>query len=244
MTSIIEGIKTKSIKVTPKKDKYIKKLKSQIVKLKNLKNRLFTANNRLIRKNNSLLDSVQYFRTMIFGSKNIHGYQKAVVDEKILNDKLRSQELGQVITEGYKTNDSTYNAVNTENQILENQIRETTNQHSVDDQLFKNLQTQTETLSHANVILSWILFGFILISAYLIWFSNMSLKDRLVAVKVVWIYVILIEIAEYVLFYVFHYLGAWFWGTPYDASDFWKFPTLTWIDVMIIILIFLSMFVH
>lgn len=235
---------TEGLSLTPKKDRYIKKLKSQIDQLKTLKRRLVTANNRLIRKNNSLLDSVQYFRTMIFGNRDIHGYQKALVDEKILNDKLRTQELGQSVKEGYKTNDSTYNAVNTENQILENQLNETANQHSVDDQLFKNLQTQTETLSHANVILSWILFGFILVSAYLIWFSNMSLKDRLVAVKVVWIYVILIEIAEYVLFYVFRYLGAWFWGTPYDASDFWKFPTLTWIDVMIIILIFLSMFVH
>jgi len=232
------------IKIRNRKGDYIKKLKKQIEQLTSLRNRLFTANNRLIGKNNTLLDSVQYFRTMIFGNKKVTGYEQALMDEKQINEKLRTQELGQTVKEGYVTGDSTYNAVYTENQIVENQIRETANQHSVDDQLFKNLEDQTLTLSHANVILSWILFGFILSSAFLIWFSDMGLKDRLVAVKVVWLYVILVEIAEYFLFYMFRYLKSWFWGTPYDASDFWKFPTLTLMDIFIIILIFLSMFVH
>lgn len=232
------------IKIRNRKGDYIKRLKKKIEKLASLRNRLFTANNRLIGKNNTLLDSVQYFRTMIFGNKKVTGYEKALVDEKITNEKLRTQELGQTVKEGYVTSDSTYNAVYTENQIVENQIRETTDTHSVDDQLFKNLETQRLTLSHANVILSWILFGFIVASAFLIWFSDMGLKDRLVAVKVVWLYVILVEIAEYILFYVFRYLKSWFWGTPYDASDFWKFPTLTLIDIFIIILIFLSFLVE
>ncbi len=242
--SIVSRRKPARVKIRNRKGDYIKKLKSKINQLTNLRNRLFTANNRLIGKNNTLLDSVQYFRTMIFGNKNVKGYKNALVDEKLINEKLRTQELGQSIKEGYAAGDSAYNALNTENQIVENQLRETANQHSVDDQLFKSLEEQTLTLSHANVILSWILFGFILASAFLIWFSDMGLKDRLVAVKVVWLYVILVEIAEYILFYVFRYLKSWFWGTPYDASDFWKFPTLTLIDILIIILIFLSLFVH
>jgi hypothetical protein len=241
---IRQRIKPLRIKIRNRKNDYIKRLKSQINELTNLRNRLFTANNRLIGKNNTLLDSVQYFRTMIFGNKQVAGYEKTLVDEKILNEKLRTQEFGQTVKEGYVTGDSNYNAVNIQNKIVENQIRETTDTHSVDDQLFKNLEDQTLTLSHANVILAWVLFGFILSSAFLIWFSDMGLKDRLVAVKVVWLYVILVEIAEYFLFYIFRYLQSWFWGTPYDASDFWKFPTLTLIDIMIIILIFLSLFVH
>uniref|UniRef100_A0A6C0KL45 Uncharacterized protein n=1 Tax=viral metagenome TaxID=1070528 RepID=A0A6C0KL45_9ZZZZ len=262
MESIIEGKRKKSIfsrkpkksifsrrkparvKIRNSKSDYIKKLKTQIDQLTGLKNRLFAANNRLINKNNTLLDSVQYFRTTIFGNKDVKGLTDALNEEKLLNEKLRTQELGQSIKEGYAAGDSAYNALNTENQIVENQLRETANQHSIDDQLFKSLEEQTLTLSHLNVILSWILFGFILASAFLIWFSDMGLKDRLVAVKVVWLYVILVEIAEYILFYVFRYLKSWFWGTPYDASDFWKFPTLTVIDILIIILIFLSLFVH
>jgi len=66
---------------------------------------------------------------------------------------------------------------------------------------------------------------------------------KLVMIKVVWLYLIFVEILEYILFYVIRYLRALLFGTPYTANDFWKFPELTWIDIGIIILIVLSVFI-
>ena len=235
--------KPKKISLTPGKDRYIKRLKKSINDLTQLKNRLFTANNRLITKNNTLLDSVQYFRTMIFGNQRVAGYEKAVVDAKIKNAELRKQELGESIQENFDNNDSNYNAVYTENNILQNQIGVNTNNHSVDDQMYKNLASRIETLDYVNAIFAWILFGVILVSAYVIWVSNQTLTYKLVMVKVVWIYVILVEILEYVLFYLFRYFRALFGETPYTANDFWKFPKLTWMDILIIVLIIFSVFI-
>jgi hypothetical protein len=235
--------KPKKISLTPGKDRYIKKLKKMIGELTQLKNRLFTANNRLITKNNTLLDSVQYFRTMIFGNQRVAGYEKAVVDAKIKNSELRKQELGEAVQENFDNNDSNYNAVYTENNILQNQIGINANNHSVDNQMYKNLASRIETLDYVNTILAWLLFGVILVSAYVIWVSNQTLTYKLVMVKVVWIYVILVEILEYVLFYVFRYFRALFSEKPYTANDFWKFPTLTWIDISIMVLIVLSVFI-
>jgi hypothetical protein len=235
--------KPKKISLTPGKDRYIKKLKKMINSLTQLKNRLFTANNRLITKNNTLLDNVQYFRTMIFGNQRVVGYEKAVVDAKIKNAELIKQELGEAIQENFDSNDSNYNAVFTENNILQNQIGVNTNNHSVDNQMYKNLASRIETLDYINTILAWILFGVILVSAYVIWVSNQTLTYKLVMVKVVWIYVIIVEILEYVLFYLVRYFRAVFSEKPYTANDFWKFPKLTWIDILIMILIVLSVFI-
>ncbi len=238
-----KGIK-KTFSACKGKDRYISKLKKQIHSAKLKLQDMFSANNRLITKNNSLLDNMQYFRGLIFGNKNVKGYSEAIIDEKIKYDNVVQQELSQSVKENFSSSDSNYNAVKTENEILTNQLNNNTDKSSANDQLFINLSARTETLATINSALGWVIFVVICIAAYYIWFGDKSLKDRLVLVKVVWIYLLIVGTLEYVLFYLAIYLRALFGGRAYQSHDYWKFPTFTLIDKLIVVLLILSLFVE
>lgn len=219
------------------KDKYIANLEIQI-------RNMFSANNKLVKKNNSLLDNLQYFSSMIFGNKNVKGYNASMIDEKLKYENIKQQELSQSIQENFDVSTSAYNSVQTENEVISNQLHANRDEASVDNQLFINLTNRTETLTTINTALAWVIFVVICIAAYFIWFGTKSLKDRLVLIKVVWIYLLIVNTLEYVLFYVYLYFRALFEGVAYTSNDYWKFPTFTIIDKLIILLIFLSLFLE
>jgi hypothetical protein len=219
------------------KDKYIANLEIQI-------RNMFSANNKLVKKNNSLLDNLQYFSTMIFGNKNVKGYNASIIDEKLKYENLKQQEFSQSVKENFDVSTSSYNSVQTENEVISNQLHANKDEASVDNQLFINLTNRTESLTSINTVLAWIIFVIICIAAYFIWFSTKSLKDRLVLIKVVWIYLLIVNTLEYVLFYVYLYFRALYGGVAYTSNDYWKFPTFTIIDKLIIVLIFLSLFLE
>jgi hypothetical protein len=58
---------------------------------------LTSENTRLRTKVNHLLDSLQYYRTLVLGNKEVDGYQKTVVKQQIKNDELVQQEIGKPI---------------------------------------------------------------------------------------------------------------------------------------------------
>lgn len=230
------------------KDSQIFDLNVKIGDLTNFKNRCINSNKRLITKNNALLDTTQFYNDQLFGygdpssQNNSQGYIQAVIDAKNQKDDILSQKIAQPASksEGF---DSMYNKLDGENTIIQNQIKINQEQHSIDNQNYTNLSQQIDMLNKFNEIFGWILFAVIVISATIIWFSNKSLTHRLVMVKVVWLYLILIEILEYVLFYAYIYVRAFLFGEQSTYKDYWKFPTLTWIDIIILILIALSVFI-
>jgi hypothetical protein len=223
------------------KNATISNLNSQIKTLTDFKNKCIAANNRLINKNNALLDTTQYYNDQIFGNTSTTGYIQNIAECKIKNDETLNQRLGEIANQ--KEGFSMFNKIDDENNVIQNQITVNKNEHSVDNQKYTNLNNRIEFLNKMNEILGWVLFGIIVICAVVIWGSNEDLKHKLIMIKVVWLYLIFVEILEYVFFYVYRYLNALLFGEPYNANDFWKFPKLTWIDIGIIILIALSVFI-
>ena len=79
---------------------FVQQLRSIIVQ-RDRKNKhiawLTKENTRLRKKVNALLDSLQYYRTLVLGNKDVDGYQKTVVKQQIRNDELIQQEIGKPI---------------------------------------------------------------------------------------------------------------------------------------------------
>jgi hypothetical protein len=235
------GVCGKYIKRYDKKVKDVLDREKQIKELTELNNKYKNTNDRVIKSNNALLDTTQFFDNTLFGNNKTDGYVQALVKSNIQNSEILNQKVGQTIKpfEGF----SMFDRIDNENTVIQNQINKNTEQHSVDNQKYRNLNNQIEFLNKANEILGWILFAVIIICALVIWGSNETLTHKLVMIKVVWLYLIFVEILEYVLFYVYRYVNALLFGQPYNSADFWKFPHLTWIDIGIIILIVLSVFI-
>jgi hypothetical protein len=229
---VLRRIDDRNDQISQKNDK-IEELRNQISILNNYKNTCYNNNNRLMKKNNVLLDTSQFFENQT------NEYDKMLIKMHTDETNLLNKKISDNI-EGF---DSGYNKVTNENAIIQNQININQQQHSIDNQLYIDLDNRIQFLKSLNEILSVFLFAVIIISAVIIWRSDKSLTHKLVMVKVVWLYVIIVEIFEYILFYVVQYLRALFFGKPYNTNDFWKFPELTWIDICILILIVLSVFI-
>jgi hypothetical protein len=228
-------------------------LNRQVNELTTFKNNCINTNTRLVKKNNALLDTVQYYYNQLFGyndpymTNSVKGYVSAIVDtqnekDNILNQKLAESNKKENFT--VKENfDSMYNKVYLENNIIQNQINMNKEKHSVDNQKYKDLVNQIDRLKQIDIITSIILLAIIIASGTIIWFSNKSLTHKFVMVKVVWLYVILIEIVEYVLFYAYIYVRAFIFGEQSTYNDYWNFPHLSWLDIVILGLIALSVFI-
>jgi len=218
-------------------------LNKMVIQLIDFKNKCIAANNRLISKNNALLDTTQFFNDQLYGKRNdsTSGYVKSLVTSQKQKDNLLDQKIGEIAKqqEGFNM----FNKLDDENTVIKNQLTINKNEHSVDDQKYIYLNNQVEFLNSANKILGWVLFAVVVICALVIWGSKESLTHKLIMIKVVWLYLIFVEILEYVLFYVYRYFNALFFGQPYNANDYWKFPHLSWLDIGIIILIALSFFI-
>ena len=225
-------------------------LNYNISKFKNDKIRCIAANDRVITKNNELIDTANYYNEQLFGyvdpiNKNsIKGYIRSIMDSKNKNFEILNQKPGEKARPNISENfTSPYDTVVNENTIIQNQIKMDREKHSIDNKKYTNLVEQIELLKKIDDITSVILLIIIIISGTIIWFSDKSLAHKFVMVKIVWLYVILIEIVEYVLFYVYIYLRALLFGEKSTYNDYWNFPRLTWIDIVILVLIAFSVFI-
>jgi DNA repair exonuclease SbcCD ATPase subunit len=223
----------------------INTLNAEIRSLSQKKQNCINANTKIVKKNNVLTDTFNYYNEQIFGyndpsgKNSIKGYLKTIIDSQNKKDDIVNQKLGQ-LTENF---DSMYNKVYLENNIIQNQINMNKEKHSVDNQKYKDLVNQIDRLKQIDIITSIILLAIIIASGTIIWFSNKSLTHKFVMVKVVWLYVILIEIVEYVLFYAYIYVRAFIFGEQSTYNDYWNFPHLSWLDIVILGLIALSIFI-
>jgi hypothetical protein len=206
-----------------------------------------------------LLDTTQYLNDQINGT---NGYEATVTKLKQEKDNILEQKISQPViqVEGLKIGGRRrkqkvvierrvqldyfiYNKLNSENNILQNQINRNQNKRSVDNRLYSNIYDRIQYLNGLNKILGWVLFAIIIICGVAIWISKSTMVHKLVMIKVVWLYLIFVEILEYILFYLIRYLRALLFGRPYTVNDFWKFPHLSWMDIGVIILIVLSVFI-
>ena len=224
----------------------INRLQAENGALRDNLNKCADSNNKLINKNNVLLDTTQYLNDQINGT---NGYEATVTKLKQEKDNILEQKISQPVIqlEGFsgeiQLDTYSYNKLNTENTIIQNQINRNQNERSVDNRLYSNIYDRIQYLNGLNKILGWVLFAIIVICGVAIWISSSTMVHKLVMIKVVWLYLIFVEILEYILFYVIRYLRALLFGRPYSVNDFWKFPHLSWIDIGIIILIVLSVFI-
>jgi hypothetical protein len=221
------------------------KLYIEIRDLAQKKQNCINANTKVVKKNNALIDTLNYYNEQLFGyndqsgKNSIKGYLKTIIDTQNKKDDIVNQKVGQ-FTENF---DTMYNKLFLENNIIQNQITMDKEKHSVDNQKYKDLVNQIDRLKQIDIITSIILLIIIIASGTIIWFSNKSLTNRFVMIKVVWLYVILIEILEYVLFYAYIYLRAFVFGEQSTYKDYWHFPHVSWLDIVILVLIALSVFI-
>ena len=204
-----------------------KKEKRRIKKLRRINKKLYDENNRVIKKNNVLIDSVLYFKDLIFGKGDIPGYKDSLLKSKMENEALKTQEFGKPVAETFTSSaDSVYNAVATENAILQNQMKINHDQYSVNDQMYTSIANNTQILNYLNYYLLYILYAAIAISTYIIIVNNtLTWGQKFLYLKIVWFWVILLQIIEYVLFYAIRYFRAYFTGNAYALNDYWTFPT-------------------
>jgi hypothetical protein len=194
--------------------------------------KLLEDNNRLITKNNSLLDTVQYYRKNLFGSSSIlgsmMGYKDSTIQANQQIDQLKQQEVGPAQgfenMEGFDSMDAAYKSVSTQNAALNNQISTKRNKYSVDDQIYTNMAGKRNTLIYVNSILMWVFYAVITICSIYIFISpTMSNDKKFIVFKLVWLYVVLMEITEYVLYYAIQYAKAFITGVPYSYENYWTF---------------------
>ncbi len=201
-------------------------------------------NNRLISKNNSLLDTVQYYRKNLFGSSSILGsilgYKDATIQANQDIDQLKHKEIGTKQTlpqgpqaqgfenkEGFDSMDAAYKSVSTQNAALENQINTKRNNYSVDDQVYTNMAGKRNNLIYVNSILMWVFYAVVTVcSIYIAIDPSMSNEKKFVVFKLVWLFVVILEIAEYILYYAMQYAKAFLTGVPYSFENYWTY-TLT-----------------
>ena len=205
--------------------------------------KLMADNNRLITKNNSLLDTVQYYRKNLFGSSSLLGsmlgYKDSTVQANQEIDQLKHKEVGPEQgspppqrqgfenKEGFDSMDAAYKSVSTQNAALENQINTKRNNYSVDDQVYMNMAGKRNTLIYVNSILMWVFYAVVTIcSIYIAIDPTMSTEKKFVVFKLVWLFVVILEIAEYLLYYAAQYAKAFLTGVPYSFENYWTY-TLT-----------------
>jgi hypothetical protein len=230
----------------------INQLNRYIPQLQQKKDNCIMINTRLVEKNNSLLDSVQYFYNQLFGyndpkgNNSVKGYIGSLVGIQMEKNTILNQKLGEPKKENFTVKENfsaIYNKLSSENKIIQNQIQIDTEKNSIHKQKYNDLVRRIGNLNNINTITSVILFVIIIISGTVIWFSNKSLAHKFVMIKVVWLYVILIEILQYVLFYAYIYVRAFLFGEQATYKEYWKFPHLSWLDIAILVLIAFSVFI-
>ena len=92
--------------------------------------------------------------------------------------------------------------------------------------MYTSIANNTQTLNYLNYYLLYILYAAIAISTYIIIVNNtLTWGQKFLYLKIVWFWVILLQIIEYVLFYAIRYFRAYFTGNAYALNDYWTFPT-------------------
>jgi uncharacterized coiled-coil protein SlyX len=217
------------------KDILIDSLNKQIQKLNK-------ENMRLRKKVNALLDNLQYFKKIVLGNDEVDGYKDTVVKNQMKYEDLLQKEIGPPVTskkegfanyeqsyelvqEGFVEGTASYNAVFTENQVLKNKIDNTTNVHSIDNQLFANTKRKINNWKFANYILIFVFCGVFLYGCYNLYKQpEMNYLVKILFAIGMLLSIIILHTIEYAILLIFPYVSALLIGTPYDPSEYWNKP--------------------
>jgi hypothetical protein len=128
--------------------------------------------------------------------------------------------------EGFVTSGTTsYNAVFTENQAVKNQIDNTTNEYSVNNQISSNIIAKTNKLKFANLILMAIFVLAYLYGCYKIYQTEgMNLGVKVAICIVMSLTIFILHLIEYIILNIFPYISSLLIGTPYNPPDYWSKP--------------------
>ena len=156
--------------------------------------------------------------------RNAAGRTRKARTGKKRKKKRRPKRQGFTTIEGFDSTDAAYKAVATQNTALTNQIYVNKNKYSVDNQLYINIAKKRDTLLYTNKILLWIFYIVITVcSVYIFMSSSLTSEQKFVVFKLVWLFVVILEIAEYLLYYAFQYANAFIRGVPYSYENYWTF---------------------
>jgi len=187
-------------------------------------------NSRLKKKNNTVLDNLRYFRSQVFGNKKVDGYNDVVVKQQIAMENLKKQEIGNPISkkEGFVTSgNAVYNAVVTQNEIVENQITNTINEHSVDNQLTMNILSKIAFMKTVNKILLFVFICTFIFGCYKV-FSNttmdLDMKAKIIISIGLFLTVVILHTIEYLFIHIAPFIMAFIIGTPHRVSQYWSKP--------------------
>ena len=195
--------------------------------------RLTNDNKALKIKNNYTLDDLQYNRSLIFGNKQVDGYKATEIEQRNIKKELINQPIATPIDidfsngkEGFiDESTAAYNNVFTQNSALENQITNVKNNHSIDNQLSKNLIQRKQVVQFINKIL---IFIFIIAFAYSCFkvykLPNIDKYTKIGILLIVFLTIFIIHSIEYILLHAVPYFSALILGTPYNPKTYWNKP--------------------
>jgi hypothetical protein len=216
---------------------------------------LTSENTRLRKKVNSLLDNLQYYKTSVLGTDQVDGYKTTVVKQQLKIDELLQQEIGKPITaskdgfeniyegfhydydslnkehvilEGYADQlMSSYNAVFTENQAMQNHNDNTTNIYSINNQLTSNIIARQNTLKYVNFILIIVFFIVYLYGCYKVYTINGMENYIKIAICIAMLFTIFIlHIIEYIIFTILPVFIGLIVKIPIKPFKYFKGPSI------------------
>ena len=212
---------------------------------------LMSENKKERNANNSILDNLLYYRSLLMGNTEVDGYKDIAVQQKIVNTTLKQQEIGSPIatdpqlsipipgpdeavdaetitTEGFVSGTgATYNAVVSQNQIIENQIQKVQDDSTINNQLIIDYSKKRETMKFIHQILIFIFFGVFVFGCYKLYAADkMNIYVKAIIGVAMFLSIFIIHLIEYILLYSLPFISSLFIGTPYTPSTYWKIPGL------------------
>jgi len=120
---------------------------------------------------------------------------------------------------------SSYNSVFTENKAVKNQIENSTNVYSVNNQLSSNIIAKTNYLKQINFILILLFFIVYVYGCYKIYkIEGIHIGKKVIVGLVMFLTIFIIHLVEYILVFTVPYISALLLGTPYNPPYLFNKP--------------------
>uniref|UniRef100_A0A6C0HH78 Uncharacterized protein n=1 Tax=viral metagenome TaxID=1070528 RepID=A0A6C0HH78_9ZZZZ len=150
-------------------------------------------------------------------------YENFYKNENYDFDSLKKEH---VLLEGFvDATTSSYNAIYSENMAIKNQIDNTTNIYSINNQLSANIIAKTNTLKYVNFILIIVFLIVYVYGCYKIYKTGGDdIIKKIIIGIVMFLTIFIVHCIEYILFNLVPYVSALILGTPYNPPYYWKKP--------------------
>jgi DNA repair exonuclease SbcCD ATPase subunit len=120
---------------------------------------------------------------------------------------------------------SSYNSVFIENQAVQNQIENSTNVYSVNNQLSSNIIAKTNYLKQINFILILLFLIVYVYGCYKIYkIEGIHIVKKVIIGLFMFLTIFIIHLIEYILVYTVPYISALLLGTPYNPPYLFNKP--------------------